>query len=124
MTKLKTRIEQKKKELKEKNIDVNSITPREIEELLDSNVVTINDAENLFPEEKLMKLRMSKIFSKIFKAENESYQTGPEFSTAEGPYFRTAGSHPDRTDQHLQLEMPPLSCDRGSRRPQAWVHVL
>ncbi len=59
MTELKARIEQKKKELKEKNIDVNSITPGEIAELLDSNVLTINDVENIFPEEKLMKLRVS-----------------------------------------------------------------
>ena len=54
-----TRIEQKKKELKEKNIDANSITPSQIEELLDSKTLTIDDVENIFPEEKLMKLRVS-----------------------------------------------------------------
>lgn len=63
MTKLKKRLEQKKKELRERNIDVNSITPRKIEELLDSKVLTIDDVENLFPEEKLMKLRVSKLLS-------------------------------------------------------------
>jgi len=62
ITKLEARIEQKKKALKEKNIDINSITPREIEELLDSNTLTINDVENMFPEEKLMKLHVSKIY--------------------------------------------------------------
>ncbi len=61
MTEWEARIEQKKKELKEKNIDVNSITPKGIEELLDSNALTIDDVENLFPKEKLMKLHVSKI---------------------------------------------------------------
>lgn len=58
-TESETRIERKKKELKEKNVDVNSITPSQIEELLDSKILTIDDVENIFPEEKLMKLRVS-----------------------------------------------------------------
>ena len=47
--KWKHRLEQKKKELRERNIDVNSVMPREIEDLLDSKVLTTDDVENLFP---------------------------------------------------------------------------
>lgn len=57
------RVDEKKKELLKRNVDVNSVTPTEIEELLDSNVLTIDDVENLFPEEKLKKLRVSKVLS-------------------------------------------------------------
>jgi len=53
------RLKQKKEVFIERNIDVNSITPRQIEELLDSNELTVDDVENMFPEEMLMRLRVS-----------------------------------------------------------------
>jgi len=60
----KKRLEQKKDVFIKRNIDVNSITPRKIEELLDSNALTIDDVENMFPKEKLYKLPALKLLAK------------------------------------------------------------
>jgi hypothetical protein len=61
------RLEKKKDELKKKGIDIEleSATPKVIEELLEKNVLTVDDVENIFPEETLMGVSALTVFRQM-----------------------------------------------------------
>jgi len=59
------KIEQRKKELAAKNINIDTITPSEIQKLIEDKIVTLDEAENLFTKEKLMLLPSRFLFSEM-----------------------------------------------------------